>query len=335
MNPDNNYNSIPFRLHGINNELITIYLSENNFETQFSLFHKVYYKIARPMMPLFVRHYFQNRYTKKIKCNENFIFPDLVNYLKQDTFLWNKLSESLYPAPYQCAIVITHDVETQKGYNFIPKVIELEQKYGFKGSWNIVPCKYKLHPEILDFISLSGNETGLHGYNHDGKLYYSEHIFNSRAQKINQLLPKFNATGFRSPQVHRNLKWLQRLNIEYDASCFDYDPYQPFPGGTGSIWPFMAGKLVELPYTVPQDHVLFYTLQKKNIDIWINKTNWLVKNRGTILTLTHPDYLMEKNHLALYEEYLKHLSQIPDAWHVLPNQMAKWVKSRHEASIQK
>ena len=124
--------------------------------------------------------------------------------------------------------------------------------------------------------------------------------------------------------VHRNLEWLQQLNILYDASCFDYDPFQPFPGGTGSIWPFIAGKFVELPYTLPQDHILFYVLKVKNISIWKNKVDWLVENHGMILTLTHPDYLMEKENLRYYEELLAYLSDIKNSWNCLPKEMAEW-----------
>ena len=74
---------------------------------------------------------------------------------------------------------------------------------------------------------------------------------------------------------------------------------QPFPGGTGSIWPFIAGKFVELPYTMPQDHTLFYVLKEKGINIWKKKAEWIVKNHGMVLVLTHPDYLKERSHFLM------------------------------------
>src|SRR5207237_4377710 len=158
-------------------------------------------------------------------------------------------------------------------------------------------------------------------------LYYSKQRFLKRAAHINEALKRFGAVGFRSPQVHRNLQWLQALDVLYDASCFDYDPYQPFPGGTGSIWPFVAGKFIELPYTVPQDHTLFYVMRERDISIWKRKTAWLVENCGMILTLTHPDYLLEKDHLKHYDEYLGYLNEIRNAWHCLPREMAEWYRS--------
>lgn len=314
--------TLPIYLKGYPSLDSRAYLSENDLEVEFSLLHKIYYGLARPVLPIPVRQWFQNRYMRRVNYHPKFIWDELVELLKKDSHTWESFSESLYPDDYDTAIVLTHDVETQEGYNFIPRVIDLELNYGFRGSWNLVPHKYKLHPEITDLIMATGNEIGIHGYNHDGTLYYSRQRFLERAAHINKALDKHGAVGFRSPQVHRNLLWLQDLNILYDTSCFDYDPYQPFPGGTGSIWPFMAGKFVELPYTVPQDHVLFYMLGKKDISIWKDKIRWLAANRGMILTLTHPDYLRDRDHLKLYEELLGYLREIPRAWHCLPREMA-------------
>jgi peptidoglycan/xylan/chitin deacetylase (PgdA/CDA1 family) len=304
------------------------YLSENNLELQFSFLKRIYYDLARPVLPSPLRRELQRRYSSKIKCLESFIYPDLVELLKGDELGWEQFTRTLYPGKFKTAIVLSHDVETQDGYNFVPAVIELEARYGFRGSWNIVPHKYELHSEVIELIKRTGNEIGIHGYNHDGTLYYSKERFLFRAKHINAALKTFGAVGFRSPQVHRNLAWLQELDILYDASCFDYDPYQPFPGGTGSIWPFIAGKFVELPYTIPQDHVMFYLRKERDIRIWKRKADWVSENYGTVLTLTHPDYLREKDHLRLYEEFLAYLQQLPNAWHCLPRELAQWCMTK-------
>ena len=151
----------------------------------------------------------------------------------------------------------------------------------------------------------------------------NENIFSKRVPFINEAIKKYNAVGFRSPMVHRNLRWQQKLNIEYDASCFDYDTFQPFPGGTGSIWPFQAGKFIEMPYTLPQDHTMFYVLKVKDITIWKNKIEWILKNNGMVLLLTHPDYLNDKKNMKMYEELLDYLNQVPRAWRGLPMDLAR------------
>ena len=228
---------------------------------------------------------------------------------------------------------MTHDIEDEIGLRSVPKIIELEQKYGFTSSWNVVPYKYKIDEGIIRYIQKTKNEIGIHGYNHDGRLFSSYNEFHKRAFKINLAIKKYDALGFRSPMMHRNLKWQQELDISYDSSTFDYDPYQPFPGGVGYIWPFIAGKFVELPYTIPQDHTLFYELKEKSIEIWKKKIEWLIKNNGMILVLTHPDYLIENNHLKLYEELLEHLNEIENAWYCLPSEMTQWWRQRNTNDV--
>ena len=98
---------------------------------------------------------------------------------------------------------------------------------------------------------------------HDGMLYASKRIFTKRAIRINSYLREWNSIGFRSPSMHHNLDWLHELDIEYDASTFDTDPFEPDSDGVGTIFPFWVpgnpeqDGYVELPYTLPQDFLLF------------------------------------------------------------------------------
>ena len=298
-------------ISNLKREISRKYLSESDFKLEFDLKRKVYYNFARKILPIGIRHIIQRKAVEKIKYNENFIWDEYVKLVKESGW------EPKYPNGNKWVLILTHDVETEEGLKYVPKLIELEKKYNLKSSFNIVPYKYKIDEGIINYIKESGNEIGIHGFNHDGKLYYSEKIFNKRAKYINEALKKYEAVGFRSPQMHRNLEWLQKLDIEYDASCFDYDPFQPFPGGTGSIWPFKAGKFLELPYTLPQDHVLFYVLGVKNIDIWKKKADWVIDNNGFVIVLTHPDYLQEKEYIKWYEELLEYLKSKEGGYHCL------------------
>jgi peptidoglycan/xylan/chitin deacetylase (PgdA/CDA1 family) len=311
----------PFK--SIDENLTRRFLLENDFKMEVPLKHKLYYSYIRPLMPKKIRKMVQKFAGSNIKYRKNFIFNELADLVFENEAGKNSF-ENLYPEKSKFAVVLTHDVETGDGLKFIPKVIELEKKYNFFSSWNLVPYKYKIDNSIPGIIRESRNEIGIHGYNHDGKLYYSKEIFSERAKGINEALKKFSSVGFRSPAVHRNLEWLQELEIKYDCSCFDYDPFQPFPGGTGSIWPFIAGKFVEIPYTLPQDHTMFYVLKEKTIDIWKKKIDWLVSRNGVILVLTHPDYLSENDHLKKYEELLIYLSTLENGYHCLPHELADW-----------
>ncbi len=314
--------------------IIEKYLSERNLECKYSKKQRIYYNLLRPFIPLKFRHKIQKYISSSIKCQKYFINEDFINFLYLNIGMI-EFPEDLYPERKKTAIILTHDVEGELGLKSIPQVIKVEQKYNLYSSWNIVPYKYRMDEGILRFIVETKNEIGIHGYNHDGKLFSSYKEFHSRIPAINAAIKKYNALGFRSPMMHRNLVWQQELDILYDSSTFDYDPYQPFPGGIGYIWPFIAGKFVEMPYTLPQDHTLFYELKENSIEIWKKKINWIIKNKGMVLVLTHPDYLIENQHLKYYEQLLDYLNQISDAWYCLPNEMAYWWKERSKTNQDK
>ena len=69
--------------------------------------------------------------------------------------------------------------------------------------------------------------------------------------------------------MYHNLDWTQSLNVTYDASTFDTDPFEPHPDGLGTIFPKWisangTGKgYVELPYTLPQDFTLFVLMREE------------------------------------------------------------------------
>jgi len=60
---------------------------------------------------------------------------------------------------------------------------------------------------------------------------------------------------------------------------------------------------IELPYTMPQDHLLFVILQERNIDIWKRKLDWIAKKGGMALLNTHSDYMNFNGDKLGNEEY--------------------------------
>ena len=249
-----------------------------------------------------------------------------------------------WPKNKQFTLLITHDVETIDGYNKVKQLAELDKKYGFCSSFNFVPEQYNVEKELLDFLVKNGFEIGVHGLNHDGKLFSSKKIFNERYPKINNYLKKWNSVGFYSPATIHNLDWLHNLNIEYDSSTFDTDPFEPQPKGTETIFPFWVNDVknkqkgyIEIPYTLPQDFTLFVILQKKNIKIWKEKLDWVVENKGVAHFRTHPDYMnfdgtKLKNCEYSVDYYIEFLEYIKTKykdkyWNVLPKQMSKFWKS--------
>ncbi len=251
-----------------------------------------------------------------------------------------------WPEDKKFALVLTHDVETKKGLEKCRALMDIEEKHGFRSSFNFVAGDYSVPEALLNEISTRGFEAGVHGLHHQGNIFRSSKVFEEQATKINQNLKKWNAAGFRSPSMYHNLDWLHELNITYDASTFDTDPFEPQPDGVGTIFPFwVSGNAhqtgyVELPYTLPQDFLLFIIMQQKNIDIWKKKLDWIAEKGGMALFITHPDYIdcnhnshYEKYPVQYYEEFLTYIKTKYEGqyWHVLPKDMAKFWKSHYKA----
>jgi len=245
----------------------------------------------------------------------------------------------LWPHGFQFALVLTHDIEANSGQKFVCAVADLEESLGFRSSFNFVPEGYPIDMGLVDELRQRGFEIGIHGLKHDGKLFNSHTQFVRCAEKINKYLKEFDAVGFRSPFTHRNPEWMQALDIEYDLSFFDTDPFEPIPGGTMSIWPFFSGHFVELPYTLVQDYTLVSVLGETTPKIWLEKVDFIEKYHGMALVNSHPDYLSQKINWDVYHEFLIAMKNRRGYWHALPRDVARWWRNRamngslHEESV--
>lgn len=220
--------------------------------------------------------------------------------------------------------------------------MKLEEQLGFRSSFNFVPERYKVSPDIRKQLCECGFEVGVHGLIHDGKLFRSKKIFEERSRKINHYINQWGACGFRSPAMHHNLDWIHMLDIEYDASTFDTDPFEPQSDGCGKIFPYwvngnsVENGYVELPYTLPQDFTVFILFRDYNLKIWQKKLDWLVDHGAMVLLNTHPDYMSFDNnkrydeyHVQLYRKLLEYIKEkyCGQYWHALPKEVSKFWKN--------
>ncbi|MDQ6758460.1 MAG: glycosyltransferase family 4 protein, partial [Acidobacteriota bacterium] len=157
----------------------------------------------------------------------------------------------------------------------------------------------------------------------------------------------WGACGFRSGFMLHNLAWLHELDIKYDMSTFDTDPFEPQPEGHHTIFPFVVSRpqshegafphqgYVELPYTLPQDSTLFLLLRERNPEIWLRKTDWIAQHGGMALVNVHPDYVQLEGEapssraypVAHYRKFLEYVRDTyrNEFWQPLPRELADFV----------
>ena len=235
----------------------------------------------------------------------------------------------VWPDGRSWAFVLTHDVETADGIGRIEQVRRLEERFGFRSSWNLVPERYDVDDALVADLVAGGHEIGVHGLRHDGRDLASARMLRLRLPAMRAAAERWNAVGFRAPATQRRWSLMPTLGFEYDSSYPDTDPYEPQPGGCCSWLPFFNQDLVELPITVPQDHTVFDVLGHEDESIWIRKIDAVRKRGGMALVLTHPDYLRDGSKaLYAYERLLARYATDRSAWHALPREVATWWRQR-------
>jgi hypothetical protein len=246
-----------------------------------------------------------------------------------------------WPDGKRFGLILSHDVDTQRGHDSVLKLAELESDMGFLSSFNFVPERYHLSLELIDELHDRGFGIGAHGLKHDGKLFWNKKIFAERAVKINQYMKAWRSRGFTAPSMHNNLSWMHMLDIDFATSTFDTDPFEPIPEGGGTIYPFwVPGKTanagyVELPYTLPQDFTLFVLMKEKNNSIWKRKLDWIAEKGGMALLNTHPDYMnfgknsdaAEQYSVELYRDFISYIkaNYSDQYWTGLPQTLARFL----------
>jgi glycosyltransferase involved in cell wall biosynthesis len=262
-----------------------------------------------------------------------------------------------WPEGKKFAFVLTHDVESRAGLRKCRSLMQLEIDLGFRSSFNFVPeGDYRVPAELREELVNGGFEVGIHDLKHDGHLFASHRVFKRRAERINGYARKWGASGFRSGFMLRNLDWLHDLDVEYDASTFDTDPFEPQPDGGHTIFPFWVPRpngssanghesssssragYVELPYTLPQDSTLFLVLRETTPEIWMRKLDWIAQHGGMVLVDVHPDYMSFNGSrqttteypVALYREFLNYVKTryAGEYWHALPKEVAAHIRLR-------
>jgi hypothetical protein len=258
------------------------------------------YYFARPFMPIAVRKHLQQMYlrgwdkmpfpTWPVDRTVENIFAQLLVFamrsrnLNKVPFIW------FWPDGARSCAMLTHDVETSSGADFCPQLMDLNDSFGVKAFFQIVPeRRSRVRQSFLENIRKRGFEVNIHDLNHDGRLFSDRSEFLQRAQRINRYAQKFGALGFRSAALYRNIDWYDALDFSYDMSTPNVAHLDPQRGGCCTVQPFFVGKILELPITATQDYTLFHILNDYSIRLWKQKISLISEKDGLISFIIHPD----------------------------------------------
>jgi hypothetical protein len=251
--------------------------------------------------------------------------------LERIPFIW------FWPDGASSAVAMTHDVETAAGRDFCASLMDVNESFGIRASFQIVPEeRYEVSQKFLDSIKRRGSEVNVQDLNHDGRLYNDRNEFVRRAGKINEYGRRFGATGFRSAILYRRQDWFSDLDFSYDMSVPSSGHLEPQRGGCCTVMPYFVGKMVEVPVTTTQDYSLFNYLRSFSIDLWKKQIGLILEQNGLISFIVHPDYIMKDRESRIYKQLLTHLTSVRDrqnAWIATPGEIDRWWRQRSKMEL--
>jgi hypothetical protein len=307
---------------------------------------KMYYWI-RPLLPVAVRKHLQRIH---LRDWNKLPFPHWpvdrsVDDLFRQVLLFSLRSQGLERIPFiwfwpegasSCAIM-THDVETAIGRDFCSSLMDIDDGFGIKASFQVIPeGRYEVTREFVESIQKRGFEVAIHDFNHDGHLYRNRQEFLERAAKINASGKKYGATGFRAAVLYRKQLWYDALKFSYDMSVPNTAHLDPQRGGCCTVMPYFIGDILELPVTATQDYSLFHILRDYSINLWKRQIELIMERHGLISFIVHPDYIIGSRERRTYEALLAHLAQLRQGdslWTATPGEVNCWWRQRAEMTL--
>ncbi len=310
------------------------------------LVRKLYY-LARPILTVAMRKHLQRLY---LGDWEKIPFPhwpvdSTVESIHEQLLVLSMKSRNIRSIPFiwfwpkgalSCTAV-THDVETTAGWNFCSQLMDIDDSFGIKSAFQVVPEeRYVVQQAGLDSMRQRGFELNIHDLNHDGNLMTDREEFMRRVSGINKHGKRFGALGFRAAVLYRNIDWYHALDFDYDMSVPNVAHLDPQRGGCCTVFPFFNGKIIELPVTMAQDYSLFNILNDYSIDLWKKQIALIRKKHGLMQMIVHPDYILGQAERRVYTDLLSLLAALRDqgeTWIALPAEVAAWWRLRNNLSL--
>lgn len=300
-----------------------------------------YYRV-RPVLPVSVRRHLQKLWLSR---RSKTTFPSwpvdsTVDRMFEALMLLNAQAHNnaeipfiwFWPEGKPSASIMTHDVETNAGLDFVGELMNINDSFGIKSSFQIIPEeRYSANEKTLAEIRSRGFEVNVHDLKHDGHLFDDHQQFLESAARINQYVRQFGSKGFRSGVLYRNQSWYDAFSFSYDMSVPNNGHFDPQAGGCCTVIPYFVGDILEIPVTTIQDYSLFNILGSYSIDLWKEQVGQIMAQHGLASFIVHPDYLGSKaakdTYMALLQ-YLDSLRSNDGLWIALPAEIDTWWRQR-------
>jgi hypothetical protein len=311
-----------------------------------SVLARMYY-FLRPALSVWARRHLQRLHLRgwhKLKfprwpvdCSVDNLHAQLMllslraSRVERIPFIW------FWPDGASSCAIMTHDIETNVGRNFCPTLMDIDDSFGIKASFQIIPEeRYGVRREFLKSIRQRGFEVVVHDLNHDGHLYRNRKQFLERATKINSYGKEYGAEGFRAGVLYRKQLWYDALRFSYDMSVPNVAHLDPQRGGCCTVMPYFLGDILELPVTTVQDYTLFHILNDYSISLWKRQIELIMGKHGFMSFIVHPDYIVKPRERSIYIALLGHLGRLRQergVWITTPGEVNRWWRQRAEMKL--
>jgi hypothetical protein len=323
-----------------------MYVGDWRDQKSMSALARLYYLI-RPVLPVGLRRHLQKLHFQgwdkqsfprwPVDCSVDNLLQQLLllsirsSGVERIPFIW------FWPEGASSCAIMTHDVETKLGRDFCAALMDVDDSFGIKASFQVIPEeRYGVDREFLSSIRNRGFEVVVHDLNHDGHLYRDQKRFLERANKINAYGREYEAKGFRAGVLYRKQLWFEALDFAYDMSVPNVARLDPQCGGCCTVMPYFIGSILELPVTTTQDYTLFNILNDYSIDLWKRQIEVIMANHGLMSFIAHPDYLVASRERSIYRALLRHLARLreeKDVWITTPGEVNRWWRQRAEMNL--
>jgi hypothetical protein len=248
-------------------------------------------------------------------------------------FVW------FWPEGARSCVLMTHDIETEKGKAFCTELMNLDDAFGIKASIQVVPeTRYQVSHAFLDNCRSRGFEINIQDLNHDGHLFSDRDEFMRRAERINAYFRAYGTRGFRAAALYRNPDWYDALQMSFDMSVPNVAHLDPQRGGCCTVMPYFVGDIVEIPLTTTQDYMQFQLLNDYSLDLWRTQTKLIMGKNGLVSFIVHPDYIIEHRARGIYRDLLSFLREVGErerAWFTVGGEIDDWWRARSKMRVVK